>query len=144
MRRRTKPGGALGLCPKNPAPLAVLKSDAITLLRYCVITQFGSHTFTLLRHDAVTQCLRCVSVKGSLHRTATGHRGDLSAAMVCREMCCEMKNLARDANLYLHRKCSHKFAAVGSCQGSALGPGSVSRLRLHRLIDGSWNRRRSF
>ena len=143
MRRRTKPGGALGLCPKNPAPLAALKSDAITLLRYCVITQFGSHTFTLLRHDTVTQCLRCVSVKGSLpdsHRTPRRSK----AAMVCRGMCCEMKNLARDADLYLHRKCSHKFAAVGSCQGSALGPGSVSRLRLHRLIDGSWNRRRSF
>lgn len=24
-------------------------------------------------------------------RFATGHRGDLSVAMVCREMCCEMK-----------------------------------------------------
>jgi hypothetical protein len=75
-----EPGGALGLCPKNPAPLAALKSDAITLLRYCVITQFGSHTFTLLRHDTVTQCLRCVSVKGSLpdsHRTPRrSKRGD--------------------------------------------------------------------
>lgn len=31
--------------------------------------------------------------------------------MVCREMCCEMKNLARDADLYLHRKCMYKSAA---------------------------------
>lgn len=44
-------------------------------------------------------------------RFATGHRGDLSAAMVCREMCCEIKNLARDADLYLHRKCMYKSAA---------------------------------
>ena len=51
-------------------------------------------------------------------RFATGHRGDLSAAMVCREMCCEMKNLARDAYLYPHRKCVYKSAADPG--GSAL------------------------
>lgn len=59
-------------------------------------------------------------------RFATGHRGDLSAAMVCREMCCEMKNLARDASLYLHRECMYKLTTFGSCQGSARGPGLVS------------------
>ena len=38
--------------------------------------------------------------------------------MVCREMCCEMKNLARDAYLYPHRKCVYKSAADPG--GSAL------------------------
>lgn len=67
-------------------------------------------------------------------RFATGHRGDLSAAMVCREMCCEIKNLARDAYLYPHRKCVYKSAADPGGSALARAPPLDRGRTLARLV----------